>query len=118
MIHPQSHLAKLFLGLAVAGLIGAGARTPALAAGPQGDSITINAQGLDLRTPAGAAVLRQRVVAAAHRLCEDHTASGTQDSEAFMSCLRDMTRGATPQMQALVDAARGQAHYVAVDPVR
>jgi UrcA family protein len=118
MIHQQSRQAKLFLSLAVAGLIGLGTQTSALAAGPQSDGITINAQGLDLRTPAGQDALHQRVVAAAHQVCETHFASGEQNSNEFMDCVRDMTRGATPQVQALVSAANGQAHYVAGDPVR
>ena len=118
MIQQQSRRGRLFLALALAGLIGAGAQTPALADSPQADSITVNAQGLDLTTAAGEASLRHRVVAAAHQLCAARFAPDARSSAEFMDCVRGFTRGATPQMQALVSAARGQEHYVADNPVR
>ncbi|HTZ69490.1 MAG TPA: UrcA family protein [Acetobacteraceae bacterium] len=118
MIQQQSRHGRLFLALALAGLVAAGAQTPALADSAQGDTIAVNAQGLDLRTPEGAATLRHRVIAAAHQLCAARFVPAARSSDEFMNCVRDFTRGATPQMQALVSAARGQEHYVAVNPVR
>jgi UrcA family protein len=118
MIQQQSRHGRLFLALALAGLVAAGAQTPALADSAQGDSITVNAQGLDLTTAAGEASLRHRVVAAAHQLCAARYAPAARSSEEFMDCVRDFTRGATPEMQALVSAARGQQHVVADNPVR
>jgi UrcA family protein len=119
MINQQSRQAKLFLGLALAGLIGVGARTPALAATPQeGDSITVNAQGLDLRTHAGQDALRHRVVGASRQLCDARFAPDARSSDDFLDCLRGFARGAMPQVNALISAAEGHAHYVAVDPDR
>jgi UrcA family protein len=119
MIHQQSRQAKLYLGLALAGLIGIGVQTPAFAVAPQeGDSITVNAQGLDLRTQAGQDALRHRVVAASRQLCDARFAPNARGSDDFMDCLHDFTRGATPQVRALIGAAEGHAHYVAVDPDR
>jgi UrcA family protein len=118
MIQQQSRHGRLFLALALAGLVAAGAQTPALADSAQGDSIAVNAHGLDLTTAAGEASLRHRVVAAAHQLCAARFAPDLRGSQEFMDCVRGFTRGATPQMQALVSAARGQEHVVADNPAR
>jgi UrcA family protein len=119
MIHQQSRQAKLFLGLALAGMMGVGVQTRALAATPQeGDSITVNAQDLDLRTQAGRDALRHRVVAASRQLCDARFAPDTRSSPEFMDCLRSFSSAAGPQVNALISAAQGHAHYVAVEPDR
>jgi UrcA family protein len=118
MIQQQSRHGRLFLALALAGLIAAGAQAPALADSPPGDSIAVNTQGLDLTTAAGVASLQHRVVDAARQLCAARFAPDARGSVDFMDCVRGFTRGATPQVQALVSAARGQGHYAADNPVR
>jgi UrcA family protein len=110
MDYSQTKHAKLFLGLAAAALLAGGA---ARAADPRAPGIEVSAHDLDLRTQSGEAVLRHRVKIAANKLCGQEDVSVSIVSDAFTSCVRDAVQGATPRVQALVDTARGQDHYVA-----
>jgi UrcA family protein len=107
MFHQSKTPAKLFLGLAVAGLINAAGTVNAGANERYTDSITVAARDLDLRTHTGAASLRHRVVVAAYKVCERVNPGELINSDAFGECVQEATRHASRQVETLIAAAQG-----------
>jgi UrcA family protein len=65
-------------------------------------SLAVNYAGLDLTSPAGVALLQERVERAVRRVCDD----GGDDAQ---QCRDDAWAGARPQIWAAIDAARDRA---------
>ncbi len=70
------------------------------------ENVVVSARGLDLRTPAGAARLRTRVVIAAHKMCGKADGLGGIGTDAFSDCVTEAVQDAKTQAEAMIAAAR------------
>ncbi|MFA5964426.1 MAG: UrcA family protein [Sphingomonas sp.] len=100
-------LKSVLAGIGVITILGASA--VALQAGyddsyrPQ--SLAVSHAGLDLTSPAGVALLQERVERAVRRVCEGDSGSFYDDGDE-QQCRDDAWAGARPQIWAAIDAAR------------
>ncbi len=107
MVRRSNSGARLFISVALAGLIASAAQVSAHAREWESESIKVTTSGLDLRTPSGAAALRQRVLVAAYKVCGRINPDEPPNAEAFGDCVSGAVRHASPAMASVIAAAQG-----------
>ena len=111
----RTHCGWKYQLLAVAGFVAA-AQLPAVAAEPSYEAVRVDTAGLDLRSPAGAAMLAHRVRAAAVKVCDAVSSTAAMQSDIVSGCVQQAVRDAAPRVQALVAAARATRTYAVAAP--
>ena len=101
------------LALALAALLAAGGTSLARAGETGWVSQHVSASDLNLRTSAGQAELRHRVALAALKVCV-----AAWDGDLPSDCAWQARRGAQPQVDALVAAARSDTAVASAAPAR
>jgi UrcA family protein len=105
------------LALAAFGACGLmAAALPARAEDAQTSSLQISVGDLDLHSPAGAAVLRQRVHVAALHVCGEPSSFATLEGQSYQSCVDVAERQGLKVSDALIASARAGARYAFASP--
>jgi UrcA family protein len=107
MVRHSSSRAKSFISVALAGLMISAAQGSAHASEWESKSIKVSTSGLDLRAPAGAAALRQRVLVAANKVCGWLNPDDPINSETFGDCVHGAVSHTSPPVATVIAAAQG-----------
>ena len=110
---------KYNAALLVAGIVAASLSSPVQAGQRMEErSVAVSAADLNLSTPEGSAMLRQRVKAAAYTLCGQTGSADIVGNADVRRCRKEAIASAKPQVDTLLARANGRNELAYVEVTR